>query len=187
MRPLTILFDADDTAEDLQSSWIRLLNQRYGTSVTPDDIKDWNMALAFPGLTKDQIFGVLSEEALWKNIDPIPGSQRILQKWFDQGHNLYMVTASDYRSCKAKTERILEIFPFLDWEHIILASNKQIICGDILIDDGVHNLIGGSYFKILFSRPHNRGLSVKQYGIHRAETWDEADALVTRYTKEMRI
>ena len=47
--------------------------------------------------------------------------------------------------------------------------------------------IGFENFKVLFSRPHNRGLSVKQYGIHRAETWDEADALVTRYTKEMRI
>lgn len=95
-----------------------------------------------------------------------------------------MVTASDYRTCKVKVERILEMFPFLDWEHIIFATNKQMVRGDILIDDGVHNLIGGAYHKILFNRPHNRGLDVEKYGIRRAETWDEVDALVEQYAKE---
>lgn len=183
MEPLTILFDADDVSENLVNCWIALLNERYGTSVAFEDINSWDMTLAFPTLTKQQIFGVLSEDALWEGLEPIPGSQRILQKWFDQGHKLYMVTASDYRTCKVKMERIFELFPFLDWEHVILTSNKQMIRGDILIDDGVHNLIGGAYYKILFNRPHNLGVDVEKYGIHRADTWDEIDALVERYAK----
>ena len=182
--PLTILFDADDVAENLLNCWIKLLNERYGTSVAFEDIKDWDMTLAFPTLTKQQLFGVLTEDELWRSLEPMPGSQRILQKWYDQGHKLYMVTASDYRTCKVKVERILEMFPFLDWEHIIFATDKQMVRGDILIDDGVHNLIGGAYYKILFNRPHNRGLDVEKYGIRRAETWDEVDALVERYAKE---
>ena len=182
--PLTILFDADDVAENLLNCWIKLLNERYGTSVAFEDINDWDMTLAFPTLTKQQLFGVLTEDELWRSLEPMPGSQRILQKWYDQGHKLYMVTASDYRTCKVKVERILEMFPFLDWEHIIFATNKQMVRGDILIDDGVHNLIGGAYHKILFNRPHNRGLDVEKYGIRRAETWDEVDALVEQYAKE---
>ena len=182
--PLTILFDADDVAENLLNCWIKLLNERYGTSVAFEDIKDWDMTLAFPTLTKQQLFGVLTEDELWRSLEPMPGSQRILQKWYDQGHKLYMVTASDYRTCKVKVERILEMFPFLDWEHIIFATDKQMVRGDILIDDGVHNLIGVAYYKILFNRPHNRGLDVEKYGIRRAETWDEVDALVERYAKE---
>ena len=164
MKPLTILFDADDVAENLLNCWIKLINERYGTSGAFEDVRDWDMTLAFPTLTKQQIFGVLQDEVLWQNLEPMPGSQRVLQKWFDQGHQLYMVTASDYRTCKVKVERILEMFPFLDWEHIIFASNKQMIRGDILIDDGIHNLLEGKYFKILFDRPHNRGLDVEKYG-----------------------
>lgn len=182
--PLTILFDADDVAENLLNCWIKLLNERYGTSVAFEDVNDWDMTLAFPTLTEQQLFGVLTEDELWKSLEPMPGSQRILQKWYDRGHKLYMVTASDYRTCKVKVERILEMFPFLDWEHIIFATNKQMVRGDILIDDGVHNLIGGAYHKILFNRPHNRGLDVEKYGIRRAETWDEVDALVEQYAKE---
>ena len=36
----------------------------------------------------------------------------------------------------------------------------------------------------LLNRPHNRGLDVEKYGVHRAETWDEVDALVERFIKE---
>lgn len=35
MKKLTILFDADDTVENLSDCWIAMLNERYGTSVTP--------------------------------------------------------------------------------------------------------------------------------------------------------
>ena len=59
--------------------------------------------------------------------------------------------------------------------------------GDILIDDGIHNLVNGDYFKILFNRPHNCGLDVEKYDIHRAETWDDVDALVQQYAERRKI
>ena len=36
--------------------------------------------------------------------------------------------------------------------------------GDVLIDDGPHNLVNGPYFRILFDQPHNRGIDEKKYG-----------------------
>lgn len=156
MKKLTILFDADDTVENLSDCWIAMLNERYGTSVTPEDVHGWDISLAFPTLTKEQVFGVLHDDELWRRITPIPGSVEVLQKLYDEGHQLYMVTASSYHTCKTKVERLLELFPFLDWEHIIFACNKQMVRGDVLIDDAPHNLVGGEYAKILFDRPHNR-------------------------------
>ena len=58
MKKLTILFDADDTVENLSDCWIAMLNERYGTSVTPEDVHGWDISLAFPTLTKEQVFGV---------------------------------------------------------------------------------------------------------------------------------
>ena len=51
MKKLTILFDADDTVENLSDCWIAMLNERYGTSVTPEDVHSWDISLAFPTLT----------------------------------------------------------------------------------------------------------------------------------------
>ena len=92
-----------------------------------------------------------------------------------------MVTASDYRTCKPKVDRLLELFPFLDWKHIIITNNKQMVRGDILIDDGPHNLVGGDYFKILFARPHNHSFDAASTGILRLYTWEEIYFAIQTY------
>jgi 5'(3')-deoxyribonucleotidase len=184
MNHLTILFDADDTVENLCDCWIAALNEQYGTSVTLEDVRDWDMTLAFPTLTREQIFGAVYDNDLWRRITPIPGSVEVLQKLHREGHQLYMVTATDYRTCKTKVERLLELFPFLDWEHIIVASRKQMVRGDILIDDAPHNLIGGEYFKILFDRPHNRSYDAAANGMLRLRTWEEIDTAIHFYKEE---
>lgn len=181
MNRLTILFDADDVAEMLLDSWVNTLNDRYGTSVCVEDVTDWDVSLAFPTLTKEQIYGVLQDSELWSNLTPMPGAQECLQRLYDEGHDLYMVTATDYRTCRAKIERILELFPFLDVNHIIIAHNKQMIKGDILIDDGPHNLINGDYRKILFDRPHNRKFDAAANDMLRVKSWKEIDVAVHVY------
>lgn len=173
MRKLTILFDADDVVENLCDCWISMLNEKYGTSVVLDDVRDWDITLAFPTLSKDQVFSVLHDDRIWARLAPLPGSVETLQKLYDEGHQLYMVTASDYRTCKPKVERLLELFPFLDWGHIIITSHKQMVRGDVLIDDGPHNLVGGEYFKILFDRPHNRSYDAPGNAMLRLHTWEE--------------
>lgn len=173
MRPLTILTDADDVIENLLDCWVAMLNNRFGTSTSPEDVTDWNVSLAFPTLTKEQVYGVLADDELWHMIEPIPGAQETLQKLYDEGHNIYIVTASDYRTCKAKFDRILPLFPWLDWNHVIITNNKQMVKGDILIDDGPHNLVDGDYMKLLFDRPHNRSFDARANGVIRVETWEE--------------
>lgn len=76
----------------------------------------------FPTLTKEQVFGVLHDDELWRRITPIPGSVEVLQKLYDEGHQLYMVTASSYHTCKTKVERLLELFhlPGLGAHHFCL-------------------------------------------------------------------
>lgn len=59
------------------------------------------------------------------------------------------------------------MFPFLHWSQFIIASKKQLIYGDYLIDDG------GNYKGILFDRPHNRLFDDKAAGLTRVYTWDE--------------
>lgn len=129
-------------------------------------------------MTKQQIYGVLQEDEVWAKLTPMPGAQEYLKRLHDEGHELYMVTATDYRTCRVKIERILELFPFLDANHIIIVHNKQMVMGDVLIDDGPHNLVNGPYFRILFDQPHNRGINEKKYGMYRAVGWEQVYQLI---------
>lgn len=184
MKKLTILFDADDVVEDCTRVWVSLINEHYGTKTRYEDLRDWDVSLGFPTLTREQVYALVAGDDIWHRISPLPGCQRILQKLYDQGHELYMVTATDYRSCRTKVEVLLEMFPFLNWQHIILTHNKQMIRGDILIDDGPHNLVGGRYNKLLFDQPHNRDFDEKAEGIRRVYSWEEIEKIIVDLTAE---
>ena len=55
MKKLTILFDADDTVENLSDCWIAMLNERYGTSVTPEDVHGWDISPALLRYSKSSM------------------------------------------------------------------------------------------------------------------------------------
>lgn len=181
MANLRILIDADDVAETLQECWVDALNKRYGTTASIEDVTDWDVTKTFPTLTKQQVFGVLQGSEVWANLAPMPGAQKYMKRLYDEGHELYIVTATDYRTCRVKIERLLELFPFMDAEHIIIAHHKQMVMGDVLIDNGPHNLIDGPYFRILFDQPHNRGFDEKKYGMYRAVDWKQAYQLIQEH------
>ena len=173
MRKLIILCDADDTLEDLLPYWLNELNQTYGYNVKKEDVKSWNLKAVYPTLTQRQIDAPVFGDELWNKITPVKDSSHYLQRLIEDGHDIYIVTAANYQSIEAKVNRLLEIFPFLHWKKIITTWDKRLIRGDVLIDDGVHNLIGGDYVKLLFDQPHNRNINEEDYGIIRVYTWAE--------------
>ena len=50
----------------------------------------------------------------------------------------------------------------------------------MLIDDGIHNLEGGNYRKILFTAPHNRFYDAEANGMTRVNTWEEVVEIIDR-------
>ena len=70
-------------------------------------------------------------------------------------------------------ELLFRRFPFLSWNQLIITSRKQMIRGDVLIDDGVHNHLGGDYKKILVTAGHNRSYDAEANGMIRVRNWTE--------------
>lgn len=172
-----ILCDADDTIENLLDCWISALNAKYGTSVTPQEVTDWDVSLFFPTLTRDQVYSPITEKDIWKNLDRIPNCYDVLKE-INEKHTLRIVTATHYNTCDKKIERILELFPFLHWNQFIITAHKQLVHGDYLIDDGVHNVVGGDYQGILFSRPHNSSFDAEENGVIRVSDWNEIRSII---------
>lgn len=184
MKNLTILVDMDDTIENLSEAWIAFLNNRYGTSVKPKDITEWDMQKAFPTLQGKDIYGALKEKALWEMVKPLPGAVKYLKKLIDDGNQVFIVTASHPDTVSAKMNTVLfKYFPFIPHENVIITSSKQLIMGDFLVDDAPHNM-GGQYKGLLFTANHNRAVSddeLLNVNAVRVDNWKEAYGLIHGY------
>lgn len=182
MKKLRILCDADDTIENLTSHWLDELNRKHNKNVKKEDLKIWDLTTAYPDLTPEMVLEPLYCNEFWSRITPIEDSAYYLEKLLEDGHELFIVTASIYETFDAKVAKLLELFPFLKSEQIILAQYKQIISGDVLIDDAVHNLLGGSYRKLLFNQPNNSYFNEKEYDITRVFSWKDAYEKISMMT-----
>lgn len=177
---MTILVDADGVLENLTSELTALLNEKYGTDVQFEQMREWGFSKAFPELTYEQIFSAELEETLYDRIRPIGGAPEYLKKLIDDGNTVYVVTSTPYEAVSLKIKKVMErFFPFLTWENFIIASRKQMIKGDVLIDDGIHNLLGGDYRKILFDAPYNRDYDAEANGMIRVSSWEEIYKAIT--------
>lgn len=180
MRKLKVLVDMDDTMTNLLGSWLDRLNKKHGTDVSYEDVTCWDMCVFFPSLSKEEVFAPLHDDTLWEDIRPIAGSVRCLNQIIKDGHEVFVVTASHYNTVKPKFEKVLlEYFPFISWDNVIITSKKQMIKGDILIDDAPHNLVDGDYFKVLMNAPHNQSYDAENNGMVRVDNWEKIYKLIT--------
>lgn len=185
MKKLTILIDMDDVLDDLLEVWIEELNSLFGTSVKADEVTDWNLQKFFPTLSKKSITTPLFWGCFWDNIKPKFGAVKYTQKMMEDGHDLYVVTATHPQTIAAKFSKVLfRYFPFITYDHVIIASKKQMVLGDVLIDDAPHNLVGGRYKGILFKAPHNASFDAEAHGLIRANDWNEVYRIVCELAQE---
>lgn len=181
MKQFTILVDMDDTIEDLCSAWVGYLNDTYGTSVSADDITEWDMTLFFPTLSSKQVYGALLKKKLWERVKPLPGAPEFLEQLIVDGHQVVIVTASHPHTVGVKLNNVLfRYFPFLTQKDVIVASKKQLVLGDIMIDDAPHNLIGGTYKGFLMTAPHNRNYDAEANGFIRVSSWPQIYQIIRR-------
>jgi len=182
---MTILIDMDDTIESLLKAWVQGVNKKYDRHVSPEDIESWDVSSAYPGLTHEEVYAVPLEKGFWKTVEPIPGAAEAIQRFMAAGHEVFIVTATPYESVTEKmTDVLFRYFPFLSWKQLIITSRKQMIRGDVLIDDGIHNLEGGDYVKILMTAPHNRKYDAEANGMIRVHHWAEIEEIIHRISSE---
>lgn len=175
----TVLVDVDDVAMDLCGAWCEYLNAHYGTDVEPSHLTSWDMRDNFPTLTEKEIFGALRDPDLFRSEGMVFGAAAAIQKLTEAGADVYFVTATHYKTPKAKFKRLFAFFGgIVDPSRLIVCHDKRMVRGSVLIDDNPDNLKGGEYRKILFDRPHNRGFDEKTIGAERAEDWSAVVRLV---------
>lgn len=178
---MRILIDMDDVLEELTEPWCNALNESFGTSVKPTDITEWDMKKFFPTLSSDQIYSPLHKESFWETVRARYDAIIYLPKLMSDGHELYVVTSSNKDTIKYKYEHIIQkYFPYIKWSNMIICKNKQMVMGDYLVDDGIHNLVGGTYKGILFTAHHNKSINAGEHSVHRCNCWRDVYNYITK-------
>ena len=172
-RKLTILVDVDNVLENLNDAWVNAVNDKYGTSVSPNDIASWDIEKYFEGLSRTQVFSQLHDKDFWETLKPIDDAPDYLKKLIDDGHQVVLVTSSHPDTIGYKYRFIIKYFPYISFKDIIFTSKKQMVLGDVMIDDAPHNLEGGKYIGLLMYSPHNRSYDAEANGFTRVDNWEQ--------------
>lgn len=179
---ITLLVDMDDTIDELLPAWVQWLNEKFGTNVTPKEITEWKISTFFPTLSERDVYSPLYNNRFWKTVKPKKDAIKYLQQLTDKGFSIYICTNSIYSTIKVKLDCVLSrYFPFIPRKNVITIANKQLLTGDILIDDGIHNLIGGKYAKFLMTAPHNAEYNAAANGMIRVHSWQETYEKIIEY------
>lgn len=126
-----------------------------------EDIKEYWMEKALPEEYRWIVPLAFEQSDMWKNVKMINGARQVIRKLYNEGHEIYFVTATTANNFRKKIsflERNLDFFPEGYVRHnAISLKRKQLLNVDFLIDDCLDNLLGQrTYISLCYDYPWNR-------------------------------
>lgn len=142
MKKLLIYVDMDGIITDLLQKWLVAINKKHKTNYTVADVKDWDVG----NLDKDRIghkaYKFITQPMFFYDLEPLPGSQAAVEALQIMGHDVNILTAPASDHCA--TEKLLwlkKYFPFVNHKNIHITHRKDLLRGDVLIDDRSKNCL----------------------------------------------
>lgn len=171
MNKPVILCDVDEVLAGLLDEWVYRYNLAYGDDLEVENISSWDLCQHVKPECGKRIYEFLADKDIYRTVAPVKGSIQGISELRKLGRVVF-VTSANTATMRGKT-RWLEQWGFLDdsprHSDLILAHDKSLIRGDILIDDGPHNIEAFPGDTILFDQPYNREVDHP----YRARTWPE--------------
>ena len=169
---LTTALDVDDLLMECVPYAIRLANEKYqfDPPLTIHEVNRWGRL----GTRADVIFEFMNSPDFFRNQPPIKGAREFVQK-LSQMTEVFVSTAVWPEYMTLRFQHILEEFPEIPQDHILIGSRKDKIDVDILFDDGMHNVVNSTAaYPILMRRPWNQEAT----GLLAVNNYDEFLKLV---------
>ncbi len=164
---LTTALDIDDLLLECVPYAIRLANEKYkfDPPLTIYEVDRWGKL----GTRADVIFEFMDDPEFFRNQPPIEGAREFVKK-LTQMTEVFVSTAVWPQYMTLRFQRILEEFPEIPADHILMGSRKDKIDVDILFDDGMHNVFrSNAAYPILMRKPWNQEAT----GVLAVNTYDE--------------
>ena len=171
---LTIAIDFDDVLGDCNGYALKITNKRHGCNLKLEDIVSWGEL----GNDTDKRLECFEELSFFENQPLLPGAKEFIRElMLKPNREVLIVTAIQPQFMQIRAAKILNEFPELKPENIIMAVRKERIKADILLDDNPQNILKSiADYPVLYRRPWNEHLT----GMLSINNYSEFLSLVDR-------
>ena len=169
-----IAVDMDEVMADALGEHLLRYNQHFGEEITLEDLQGkwlWDVVSSDRHAVLDEY---LRSEDFFDVLAVMPESQRVLRR-LQMNYEVFIATAAMEvpTSFQAKYRWLAKHFPFIPASHIVYCGDKSILRADYLIDDNPRQLRRFKGEGILYSSPHNAGVT----DYKRVNDWLEVEEM----------
>jgi 5'(3')-deoxyribonucleotidase len=165
-----ICIDMDDVLADTLSEHLARYNRDHSEAVTKADLTGkWLWEVVSIDL-QERLQGYLHAEDFFEDLPVIEDSQRVVRE-LSKEYEIYIATAAMEfpNSFGPKYRWLRRHFPYLYPTHFVFCGDKSILNADYLVDDQPLNFRRFKGEGILFTAPHNIGVS----SYRRVDSWQQ--------------
>lgn len=169
-----IAIDFDETLFPTLEKVIEIYNKRHNANIDLSQIITYSLYDCLDQNIADDMIELFCEKEIYDNLQPYKGAIRAVKTLVEQGHEVYIATASDIRNMEWKERLMQKHFPFVPKDNLIRIHNKALLNVDVLIEDSMHNLTKTFADKVCFDQLWNRDDRADYiYSIYRIHHWGE--------------
>jgi 5'-nucleotidase len=169
-----ILVDMDGVLADVYSRFFDLHEKESGKRIVIQNIIGLKEEDAFPNL-----LNWVNTPGFFRVMPVMADSQRILKRLNSKYEIIVISMATEFPiSLTDKQLWLEEHYPYISWKQVVFCGRKEIIKGDLMIDDHFKNLDHFTGDTLLFTQPHNMNITETRH--RRIESWIEIEKLLLK-------
>lgn len=150
-----VYLDADDVLYKTNETALAVINAKNGTAFTVYDINSWGVT----GSLIDERLNLFSIPEFIKNLPLRDGAQDFVMR-LQKIAEVFVCTSVELQCISARAEALCRDFPTVHPSHFVFTSRKDVVDGDILLDDGAHNILASNVkYPVLFREPWNNNIT----------------------------
>ena len=176
---LRIALDFDETLFPTLERVIEIYNKRYNANIELSHITTYSLYDCLDSNVADNLIELFCDKEVYDNLQPYKGAVRAVKMLAEQGHEIYVATATNVKNIEWKEQLLQKHFPFVPKDNLIRVHNKALLNVDVLVEDSMRNLTRTFAERICFDQLWNRD-SEKDYvySIYRIHHWGEINNVI---------
>lgn len=182
---MIIGIDFDETLFPTLEKIINIYNKRHNDTIDFSQITTYNLFECLDDFVAEQILSLFQDKEVYDNLQPFKGAVRAVQTLINDGHDIYIATATNTINLEWKEQLLQRHFPFIPKNNLIRIHNKKLLNLDVLIDDNLDNLTQIIADRICFNQLWNQSESKDfAYDIHRIYHWNEVINIINEIERK---
>jgi len=171
------LVDIDDVVANLVEIWLAIYNLKYNDVLIKDQITDWDLTKFIKQNHSKRFYKIIESPKLYEHVQPIKYALDGVNTLRDIGFEIIYATHSTNGGSGSKYKWLQKHNFWNEKDHYVETKDKFLIRGDLMIDDGWHNIDRFDGFTILFDEPWNRN----RYHKNRMFGWTDILLQIEKY------